>query len=75
MIFFFEALGTIVLAYGISVSQYKHPIKRGIPNPYMTFLVSCFLYMGIAIAAPFTGGHLNPSVTIGLTVAGLSKAK
>lgn len=41
----------------------------------MTFLVSCFLYLGIAVSAPFTGGHLNPSVTIGVTAAGLSPVK
>lgn len=75
IIFLFEALGTAILAYGISVSQYKHPIKREEPNPFMTFLVSCFLYLGIAIAAPFTGGHLNPSVTAGVTAAGLSEKK
>lgn len=72
IIFCFEALGTLILAYGICVSQYKHPISRGEPNPYWTFLISCFLYLGISVAAPFTGGHINPSVTIGTTVAGIS---
>ena len=67
----FECLGTFVLAYGICVSQYQHPIKNGEPNPYWTFLISCFLYFAISISAPFTGGHCNPSVTVGTTVAGI----
>ena len=72
-IMFFEALGTLILAYGICVSQYSHPIDQHQPNPYWTFLISCFLYLGISAAAPFTGGHINPSVTIGTIVAGISR--
>ena len=54
----------IVLSYGICVGKYLHPIEDKIPNPTHSFLISCFFYFAVSAAAPFTGGHLNPSVTV-----------
>lgn len=70
-IFFFETFGSLILAYGICVTEYIHPISRQIVNPYWTFLISCFNFFAISISGLFTGGHVNPSATIGLRVAGL----
>jgi glycerol uptake facilitator-like aquaporin len=33
------------------------------------------LFLGIAAAAPFTGGHVNPAVTVGLTWSGLCESR
>ena len=70
-IFFFETFGSLILVYGICVTQYLHPISRQIPNPFWTFLISCFNFLAISIAGLFTGGHINPVATIGLWSAGL----
>lgn len=59
------------LAYGVNATQYIVPTSKLIPNIYWTFFVSAFLYFGIAAAGPFTGGHVNPAVTIGVTSSGL----
>lgn len=74
-IFIFEAIGTMFLAYGVNATQYLTPSSHMVPNPYWTFFVSCFLYFGIAAAAPFTGGHVNPAVTIGVTSSGLCEGR
>lgn len=63
------------LAYGVNATQYLNPTSKMVPNPYWTFFVSCFLYLGIAAAAPFTGGHVNPAVTIGVTSSGLCEGR
>lgn len=42
-----------------------------IPNIFQTFIISSFLYFGLSIAGPFSGGHLNPSVTVSLVTAGI----
>lgn len=70
-IFLFETLGSLILSYGICVSQYVHPISRKEPNHFWTFLISCFNFLAISIAGLFTGGHINPAATIGLYVAGV----
>jgi len=31
-------------------------------------LVSCFYYFALSVVSPFTGGHLNPTVTIVLNI-------
>lgn len=72
---FFEFLCTMILCFGICVSTYLHPIKDRIPNIYSTFVISSFLYFGLTIAGPFSGGHLNPSVTISLSTAKLIEKK
>jgi len=33
-------------------------------------LVSCFFYFAVSAAAPFSGGHLNPSVTLAFNFLG-----
>ena len=73
-IFLFEGLGTLVFLYGINASQYLTPTSSQVPNIYWTFFVSAFLFFGIAIAAPFTGGHINPAVTIGLAKSQLCES-
>jgi glycerol uptake facilitator-like aquaporin len=69
IIFMFEGIGTFFLAYGVCYTQYL--VSSVVPNIYWTFFVSCYLFLGIAAAAPFTGGHVNPAVTVGLTLSGL----
>ena len=54
----------LVLSYGICVGKYLHPIEEKHDNPTHGFLISCFFYFAVSAAAPFTGGHLNPSVTV-----------
>ena len=68
---FFEFFATFILCFGICVSTYIHPQVFKIPNIYSTFIISSFLYFGLSIAGPFSGGHLNPSVTVSLATAGL----
>jgi glycerol uptake facilitator-like aquaporin len=46
------------------MGRYLHPIEKKILNPNFEFLVSCFFYFAVSAAAPFSGGHLNPSVTL-----------
>lgn len=46
------------------MGRYLHPIEKHILNPNFEFLVSCFYYFAVSAAAPFSGGHLNPSVTL-----------
>lgn len=74
-IFIFEAIGTMFLAYGVNTTQYLLPTSQMVSNPYWTFYVSCFLFFGIAASAPFTGGHVNPAVTIGITSSGLCESR
>jgi glycerol uptake facilitator-like aquaporin len=71
VIFIFEALGTFFLAYGVCSTQYLNPNSNKVPNIFWTFFVSCYLFLGISASAPFTGGHVNPAVTVGLTSCGL----
>ena len=57
----------LVLSYGICVSRFRHPIEQKFVNIEFDFLVSCFFYFALSAAAPFSGGHLNPAVTVGLS--------
>lgn len=54
--------------------MYTHPIIYHNLNPFSTFIISSFLYFGLSIAGPFSGGHLNPSVTVSLVTSSLSAA-
>ncbi len=71
----FEAVGTFFLAYGVCATQYLVPTSTMVPNIYWTFFVSAFLFLGIAASGPFTGGHINPAVTVGLTLSGLCESR
>lgn len=74
-IVFFELLGTLILSFGICVTEYKHPISDKIENIFWTFLISCFNFFAISVSGPFSGGHVNPAVTVGLSKAKISKSK
>jgi len=39
------------------------------------FLISCFYYFALSVAAPFSGGHLNPSVTIARAILRVNNKK
>jgi glycerol uptake facilitator-like aquaporin len=60
----FELVGTLIFAYGICAARYMHPIDKKILNPSYEFLISCFYYFALSVASPFSGGHLNPAVSI-----------
>ena len=45
------------------MGKYLHPIDDRKPNPTHDYLISCFFYFAVSVAAPFSGGHLNPAVT------------
>jgi len=50
----FEALGIAVFVYGIQSSGGSN------------FYIACALLAGIIVAAPVSGAHLNPSITLAL---------
>ena len=62
----FQFLGTFILAYGTCMSRYTHPISERHININYQFLTCCFFYFALSVAAPFSGGHLNPSITISM---------
>lgn len=71
-----EFLGTALLVLAQVGTGYQLDILTG--NPGITLLgiaiVSALaLAIGITIGGPLSGGHFNPAVTIGLTIAGHSK--
>lgn len=59
-------IGTFILAFGIACTQYVPPLKDKIPNPFHDVFISLSLYLAIVIGAPFSGGHFNPAVSIGV---------
>jgi glycerol uptake facilitator-like aquaporin len=59
-ILLFEGIATMLLAFGVSNCNDEQNLKLG-----DTFVAICLL-AGIVISAPFTGGHVNPSVTLGV---------
>lgn len=61
---FFEFVGSIILAYGWCVSRFNHPISDHKININFEFLISCFYYFALSVAAPFSSGHLNPMLTL-----------
>jgi aquaporin related protein len=63
----FETVGTLILAYGICMGRFLHPIEDRVINRAFDFLISCFFYFALSVAAPFSGGHLNPAVTLALS--------
>ncbi len=60
----FESVSTLLLAYGVCISIFKHPIEQNIPDPACDIFIACFYYFALSVAAPFTGGHMNPATTI-----------
>lgn len=46
------------------ISIYKHPIRDKQADPYSDIYIACFYYFALSLAAPFTGGHMNPGTTI-----------
>lgn len=62
----FQFLGTFILAYGTCMSRYTHPISERHININYQFLTCCFFYFALSVAAPFSGGHLNPSITFSM---------
>jgi len=60
----FETVATLILAYGVCISIYKHPIIDKKPDPACDIFIACFYYFALSVSVPFTGGHLNPSTTI-----------
>ena len=47
-------------------TQYLPPLKNKISNPFHDIFISLSLYLAIGLCAPFSGGHFNPVVTIGV---------
>lgn len=71
-----EFLGTALLVVAQIGTGYQLDLLTG--NPGITLLgiaiVSALaLAVGISIGGPISGGHFNPAVTIGLTIAGHAK--
>ncbi len=67
-ILIFELLGTLILNYGICVSLYLQPHKDKHPNPFAPFLISCFFFLAQYVCGDFSGGHINPAVTLAFRV-------
>ncbi len=60
-----ECFGTIIFSYGIvSSSEPYNNLCGG------AFIVSIALFAGILITAPFSGGHLNPAVSLAFYIKG-----
>lgn len=55
-IFFFEMFGIALLTLGVNNSVYAH-----IPDIF----VATSLFVAIIFSGPFSGGHVNPAVTMG----------
>ena len=61
-----EFLGTALFAYGIVSAP---------SDPTVSFIyVSCSLFSGIMVTAPFSGGHLNPAVSLAFYMKGTYRA-
>jgi glycerol uptake facilitator-like aquaporin len=65
-IIIFEAIGTLILVYGILCSQYLPPLSEKVSNPFHDVFISLSLYLSIVICGPLTGGHFNMAVTTGV---------
>lgn len=59
-IFFFEFTGTMLLTYGVVVAD--------VPGSETDFLIACSLFLAISWCGEFTGGHVNPAVSLGLWI-------
>ncbi len=56
------------MALGVCCTFYKLPLADKIPNTVMMhdLYISLSLYLSICLFAPFTGGHFNPAVSLGV---------
>lgn len=61
---FWECFGAIVFSYGIISSSQPYTAAIG------PFIPSIALFGGILLTAPFSGGHLNPAVSLAFYVKG-----
>lgn len=55
----FEAIGISLLTLGVNNSVYAH-----IPDIF----VATSLFVAIIFSGPFSGGHVNPAVTMGICI-------
>lgn len=70
-----EFLGTcILILFGVGVvanSSLKHTIAENSGNwVLITFGWGFGVYLGVIVAGPVSGAHINPAVSVGLAVAG-----
>lgn len=72
--FIAEILGTfllILLGDGVSANvTLNKTYAQGSGWVVITFGWGLAVFMGVAVAGPFSGAHINPAVTIGLALAG-----
>jgi glycerol uptake facilitator-like aquaporin len=52
--------------YGCCCSQYLLPDYKRIPNPFHSVFISCSLFIALCWSGGFTGGHVNPAVTMAM---------
>lgn len=73
--YFYEFLGTFILILMgngvVANSILKQTKSEGAGWVNITFGWALGVFMGITIAGPHSGAHLNPAVTIGVAAAGL----
>ncbi|WP_185878594.1 MIP/aquaporin family protein [Blattabacterium cuenoti] len=73
-----EIIGTMILVFlgnGVVANVLLSKTKGHGDGGWLTITIGWALavFMGILVSAPYSGGHLNPSVTIGLAIIGKFK--
>ena len=72
--YLFEFIGTLVLVLlgdGVCAAcSLKHSKAKGAGWVVITLGWGFAVMMGVLIAGPVSGAHLNPAVTLGLAIAG-----
>lgn len=73
-----EIIGTMILVFlgnGVVANVLLSKTKGHGDGGWFTITMgwSLAVFMGILVSAPYSGGHLNPSVTIGLAIIGKFK--
>ena len=64
IVFVYEYLGTAFLLYAINMVTLNH---------YGVFGIILSLFACLLIAAPITGAHFNPAVTVGVFISSRTK--